>query len=103
MTIPTVMKNQDTRLMFVQHIPLGEYVRKVTFCYACEGDGGSGVVGDSDKCTVCDGAGFKPGNKVYIRGKYDRGSKRYSLEDTDDTSREVWVKAGTELLVGFDY
>lgn len=30
-------------------------------------------------------------------------TKRYSLEDTEDISREVWVKRGTVLFVGFTY
>ena len=41
--------------------------------------------------------------KVYRRGNYDRSSKRYSLIDCDDTNREVFVKAGTQLFVGFTY
>lgn len=42
-------------------------------------------------------------NKVYKRGVYDAGSKRYALGDTDDISREIWVKKGTILFIGFDY
>ena len=42
-------------------------------------------------------------DKVYRRGKYDAATKRYSLEDYDDTSREVFVKKGTNLFVGFSY
>lgn len=46
----------------------------------------------------------KPDAKtVYIRGEYDRASKRYSLQDFNDTSREVWVKASTPLFIGFDF
>jgi len=41
--------------------------------------------------------------KVYTRGEYDKASKRYSLVDTDDVSREVWVKKSTILYVGFTY
>lgn len=41
--------------------------------------------------------------KVYIRGAYDATSKRYALTDCNDTSREIWVKRGTPLVVGFTY
>ena len=41
--------------------------------------------------------------KVYIRGAYDQSSKRYSLTDSDDISREIFVKKGTLLLIGFTY
>ncbi|UOL48592.1 hypothetical protein QGX12_gp052 [Pseudomonas phage Kremar] len=40
---------------------------------------------------------------VFVRGDYDQSSKRYSLVDTEDHCREVWVKKGTMLFVGFDY
>lgn len=42
-------------------------------------------------------------NKTYVRGSYDPSTKRYSLEDADDMNREVWVKKGTKLFVGFTY
>lgn len=42
-------------------------------------------------------------SKVYRRGKYDAATKRYSLEDFDDASREIFVKKGTTLFVGFSY
>jgi len=41
--------------------------------------------------------------KVYRRGEYDRATKRFSLVDCDDASREIFVKANTLLTVGFDY
>jgi hypothetical protein len=41
--------------------------------------------------------------KVYIRGDYDRASKRYSLQDWDDISREVWVKGSALLVVDFEF
>lgn len=41
--------------------------------------------------------------KVYVRGDYDRATKRYSLRDASDINREVWVKRGTELFHGFTY
>jgi hypothetical protein len=40
---------------------------------------------------------------VFTRGDYDASSKRYSLVDTEDHCREVWVKKGTVLFIGFDY
>jgi hypothetical protein len=41
--------------------------------------------------------------KTYIRGEYDRATKRYSLTDTSDHCREIFVKSGTLLFVGFEY
>jgi len=41
--------------------------------------------------------------KTYQRGEYDRSTKRYSLIDCDDCNREIFVKAGTVLFVGFTY
>lgn len=41
--------------------------------------------------------------KVYRRGEYDHATKRYALSDCDDICREVYVKRGTELFVGFTY
>lgn len=41
--------------------------------------------------------------KTYQRGAYDAATKRYSLEDCLDDSREVFVKRGTQLFVGFSY
>lgn len=42
-------------------------------------------------------------NKVYQRGEYDRSTGKYSLIDCEDVNREVWVKRGTQLHVGFTY
>jgi len=41
--------------------------------------------------------------KTYRRGPCDAASKRFSLIDCDDTSREVFVKGGTMVFVGFTY
>lgn len=41
--------------------------------------------------------------KTYTRGDYCKSTKRYSLNDCDDANREVWVKRGTLLFVGFSY
>ncbi len=40
---------------------------------------------------------------TYVRGDFDRSSKRYSLTDFNDVNREVFVKKGTLLFVGFTY
>ena len=42
-------------------------------------------------------------SKTYQRGDFDRSTRRYSLVDCDDVSREVWVKKGTLLHIGFSY
>jgi hypothetical protein len=41
--------------------------------------------------------------KTFKRGSYDASAKRYSLVDCDDINREVFVKRGTLLVVGFTY
>lgn len=45
----------------------------------------------------------KDGGPVLVRGEYDRTTKRYSLSYFDDVNREVFVKKGTKLFVGFSY
>ena len=40
---------------------------------------------------------------VYIKGDYDRSSKSYSLIDTEDICREIFLKASTPVVVGFTY
>ena len=42
-------------------------------------------------------------SKTYQRSYYDADTKRYVLDDVDDTSRQVFVRKGTKLLVGFTY
>ena len=42
-------------------------------------------------------------SKTYRRSYYDAESQRYALDDVDDTSRQVFVRKGTKLLVGFTY
>ena len=42
-------------------------------------------------------------SKTYQRSYYDADTKRYALDDVDDTSRQVFVRKGTKLLVGFTY
>ena len=42
-------------------------------------------------------------SKTYQRGEYDKTTKRFSLTDCDDANREIFVKKGTKLFVGFSY
>lgn len=44
-----------------------------------------------------------PNAKTYQRGDFCRATQRYSLVDCADTNREVFVKRGTQLFVGFCY
>jgi hypothetical protein len=41
--------------------------------------------------------------KVYTIVGYDRSLRKYQLDDHDDISRCIWVKAGTPLVYGFTY
>ena len=41
--------------------------------------------------------------KVYKHAGYDKSSKTYRLDDEDDISRDIGVKAGTKLWIGFEY
>lgn len=40
---------------------------------------------------------------VFMREEYDRETKRYALDSCDDISKQVWVKKGTVVIVGFTY
>lgn len=40
---------------------------------------------------------------IYVRGHYDRTSKKYSAYDTLDVNREIFLKGSTVVDVGFDY
>lgn len=40
---------------------------------------------------------------VYVRGDYDRASKSYSLTDTNDMNREIFIKRGKMVFIGFEY
>lgn len=42
-------------------------------------------------------------SKVYRLAGYDRQQQRYILDDESDSSKEIAVKAGTMLVVGFSY
>lgn len=41
--------------------------------------------------------------KVYVRGDYCRASKAYVLQDWNDISRAIYVKASKPLFIGFDF
>ena len=41
--------------------------------------------------------------KVYVRGDYCRASKAYVLQDWNDISRAIYVKASKPLYIGFDF
>lgn len=41
--------------------------------------------------------------KVYRKGDYDRAERKFSCMDTDDISREIFLKGDTMVYVGFDY
>lgn len=45
----------------------------------------------------------KMSNETFKRGAYDKASKSYSLVSCDDMNKEVFVKRGTMLAVGFTY
>ena len=40
---------------------------------------------------------------VYIKGSYDRASKCFELQDTEDMNRCVYVKADKPVFIGFTY
>lgn len=44
-----------------------------------------------------------PQRTTWVRGAYDRSSKRYSLSDSEDMNRETFKKSGTKVFVGFTY
>jgi hypothetical protein len=41
--------------------------------------------------------------KVYRKGDYIRSEKKFACMDTDDISREIYLKGDTMVYVGFDY
>tara|TARA_R110001632_G_scaffold229359_1_gene365397 strand:+ start:198 stop:467 length:270 start_codon:yes stop_codon:yes gene_type:complete len=45
----------------------------------------------------------EPSSKVYAKGGFDRFEKKYIGEDWDDISREIYLKKGTLVAVGFDF
>lgn len=42
-------------------------------------------------------------HRTFIRGKYDQRERRYELRDTEDLNRSIWLRKGTNLVVGFTY
>lgn len=40
---------------------------------------------------------------VYIKGAYDRTTKSFELQDTEDMNRFVYIKADKLVYVGFTY
>ncbi len=40
---------------------------------------------------------------VYIKGDYDRTTKSFELQDTEDMNRFVYIKADKPVYVGFTY
>jgi hypothetical protein len=40
---------------------------------------------------------------VYVRGHYDRGSKRYSVTRFDDVNAERFLKGTTAVTVDFEF
>lgn len=46
----------------------------------------------------------KPGaRKTYIRGTYVKALRAFSCIDTDDANREIFIKAGALVQVGFTF
>ena len=45
----------------------------------------------------------EPSSKVYVKGGFDRFEKKYIGEDWDDISREIYLKKGTLVAVGFEF
>jgi hypothetical protein len=40
---------------------------------------------------------------VFVKGSYDKSTKAFSLTDTEDISREIFLKGNTPVFVGFEY
>jgi hypothetical protein len=40
---------------------------------------------------------------VYIRQDYDRSTKTFCLQDTNDMNRCIYLKPGAVVFTGFDY
>jgi hypothetical protein len=83
----------------VEMLARGEYVHRIAICALCNGDGSH----DKGLCAACGTKGFTAHDRVWIRGDYDRSSRRYSLTATDDMNREIFVKRGTLLEAGFTF
>jgi hypothetical protein len=46
---------------------------------------------------------FTDGGPVWIRGAYDRASKKYSFYSADDINKERFVSGNKAVVVGFTY
>jgi hypothetical protein len=40
---------------------------------------------------------------VWVKGDYDRSSKKHSFSKADDMNREVFLKSTAKVFVGFEY
>jgi hypothetical protein len=40
---------------------------------------------------------------VYIRGAYDRATRSFSCVDANDMNREIFIKTGKTVFIGFTY
>jgi DnaJ-class molecular chaperone len=91
----------------VQTLPKGEFVNRTFKCSGCVGTGNiaahEGSADPMRDCTICNGTGLMPGNKVFKLAGYDRSERKWQLDDCDDISRCVYVKRGTMLHAGFSY
>ena len=41
--------------------------------------------------------------KVYIRGDYDRATKKFSATDFDDCCHEIFIRADKPVFVDFEF
>jgi hypothetical protein len=46
---------------------------------------------------------LKENGKVYVRGDYDRGSKKYSYSDFFDMMNEHFAKGSKPVIVDFEF
>jgi len=46
---------------------------------------------------------LKTNGRVYVRGEYERSSKRYSYYDFDDVNREHFAKGDKEVITDFEF
>ena len=46
----------------------------------------------------------KPDSKtIFVKGAYDKSTKAFSLTDTEDMNREIFLKSSALVYVGFTY
>ena len=46
---------------------------------------------------------LSPNGAVYVRGRYDASSKRYSVHRFDDVNAERFLKGSKSVLVDFEF